>query len=113
MKYELTKLSLASGLKDIILYRLATSVTLENATCYVNTYQNGREAGYEISVYLPKQPIKKVTITEYRNSDQIVVYHDNTACQGLTEDAYKNTKVFNYNDYNGVIEHCTNYLGAL
>lgn len=30
--------------------------------------------------------------------------------QGLSEDAYKTAKFFNYNDYNGVVEYCLEHL---
>lgn len=109
MQYLVTKIMLASGLKDILVHRLSQ---INFDACYfVESYQNGRESGFTISS-TPNSPglTKKVTITECRNSDAIVVYLDNDACQGLSDEAYKSVKTFNPTDYNGVIEYCVKHL---
>ena len=109
MQYDVSKIMLASGLKDILIYRL--SQVDSDACCVVEAYQNGRESGYTVSV-IPNNlgPHKGVTITEYRRSDSIVVYLDNFADQGLNEKSYKSIKEFKPTDYNGVIEYCIKYL---
>lgn len=116
MQIKTTKLLLASGLTNIILYRLS-KLPEDNSSVSVEAFQNGRESGTQIYVERPFQPAmelerleRKVTITESRSTDNIVVYHENFSNQGLSEEAYKNAESFNYNDYSGVIDYCVSYL---
>ena len=111
MRIEPTKLLLANGLKDIILYRLSGTFYTEQAFAYVETYQNGREQGYTITLRNNEINTRRIiTISECRNSDSIMVYTENTANQGLDEESYRNGKSFTKDAYKEVIEHCTEYL---
>jgi len=107
--FIVSKLALASGLKDLIVHRICVAADDdEKSCCFVEPYQNGREIGY--TVFVRSSIRNSVTISECRNSDEIVVYHNNLAFQGLSEEAYKTAKFFDYNDYNGVVEHCVKFL---
>jgi len=114
MQYEITKLHLANGLKDIILYELQGNPKAEKSCCWTESYQNGREQGITITLGLEDRKIEDkyryVTITECRNSDSIVVYKNNIASQGLNESAYKSATHFSPGQYNEVVKFCIDYL---
>ena len=110
MKIEMSKMLLASGIRDIILYELSNIDSLDkNACVFYNCFQNGREQGFTINVY-NNQKIKSITISENRNSDHIVVYLDNFENQGLNEKSYNSAKYFQYGEYSEAINFCKNYL---
>jgi hypothetical protein len=110
MVIETTKVLLASGLRDLILFELGHSVNTEESYCFYDCYQNGREQGFTIYVKVKAEKYKTVTLTECRNSDSIIVYLENDAIQGLSEEAYENAKFFNPGEYSKVVEFCVNYL---
>jgi hypothetical protein len=105
MRFEINKMFLASGLRDLILYSLKNKNRNDQDCCSFNSYQNGREQGFQI--YFKNS---SVTITECRGSDGIVVYKDNHASQGLSEDSYKNAKYFGPGQFNETVEFCVNHL---
>jgi hypothetical protein len=110
MVIESTKLLMASGIRDLILFEInRTKHDIQNARCFVEAYQNGREQGYEIEV-LGENHLRKVTFSEYRSSDSIIVYKGNTAFQGLDDAACKNSTSFKISDYSGVVKYCSQYL---
>lgn len=118
MKITPTKIMLANGLKDILLYRIhgVKNSNYENEELTVSAYENGRENGLTITcIYTVKgeksRTIKSVTFSENRNSDNIVVYLDNySSMNGLSEESYNTAKYFKFNDYDGVISYCINHL---
>jgi hypothetical protein len=114
MKIEVTKSLLASGLRDLVLFKLSRVVEFTNdLRAYWECYQNGREQGFTIKV-VGDNFYRMVTISEQRNSDEIAVYPDNTAMQGLDETSYKTARYFLANDFSGVVEICVKYLtGAI
>ena len=56
----------------------------------IEAYQNGREQGYAIVVDYDNC----FYICEHRNTDMICVYRGKMAMQGLSSDAYGNSKMF-------------------
>lgn len=78
---------------------------LEDATFTVEAYQNGREQGYTINYYIRPMFFKAFFIAQQRNSDDIVVYYGNPSNQSVSEDAYKNSKYFSYQDYDGAAQY--------
>ena len=67
--------------------------------CCVEAYANGREQGYSICYFA--NPILKVSFSENRNSDDIVVYagkDSEFSMQGNVpgDEPYKNAKYFRY-----------------
>jgi hypothetical protein len=64
---------------------------------WLECYSNGREQGYCLHSYR-----RQISFSENRNSDDIVVYVGymfNMQGNGPTDEAYKNRRLFNYNDY--------------
>jgi hypothetical protein len=72
----------------------------------VQTYQNGRENGFTVSLEYDRN----VTFAEYRSSDDIAVYADNFACQGLTDEAYQRAKFFRYDEVKKAATYCFRHL---
>ena len=65
-------------------------------TVYCSTYSNGRENGYHLTTF---DVSRSVSFSEFRNTDQIVVYTGRTidfSMQGNvpSEDVYNNKKFF-------------------
>ena len=58
---------------------------------YMQSYQNGREQGLTIAGL---DNMMVISFAEHRNSDSIVVYCGMTANQGLSDEAWKNSKMF-------------------
>lgn len=102
------KMLLASGLRDLILWKLSHEDD-EEKYVLVDCYQNGRELGYTITV-AGNVISKSVTISECRNSDSIMVYKDNVAMQGLSEPSYQEANCFGADDFSKVVEFCVKYL---
>ena len=109
MFIEISKVLLASGLRDLILYKLSRNDNTDNSVIW-ECYQNGREQGFTISIIGINYKTKSITISEYRNSDNIVVYKNNKAMQGLDEEAYNTSTSFKPNDFSGIIDFCYKYL---
>lgn len=85
----------------------------EEADFTFEPYLNGRESGFSITNFAAKE-MPKVSFSENRNSDQIVVYTGKSSdfsMQGNTpgEQAYKNANYFGAFDYvraaHTVLEH--------
>jgi len=78
--------------------------TLSEDVIYVETYQNGRENGFAVSLGsvfkfgTGKSELGSsdwIYFSENRNSDAIVVYISKTIClQSISEEAYKTAKHF-------------------
>jgi hypothetical protein len=112
MNFKITKMQLATGLKDLILFELSGKAN-EDSSCWTESYQNGREQGcsiYYCNHAKERVETRNVSISENRNSDNIVVYFDNHAFQGMDEQSYKNAKYFKPGQYNEVIKYCVDYL---
>jgi hypothetical protein len=62
---------------------------LNEHTIYIGTYQNGRERGLTL-----EGMYQTITISENRNSDDIVVYIGTPALSGISKDAWKRAKYF-------------------
>ncbi|MEK6832630.1 MAG: hypothetical protein AABY32_01170 [Nanoarchaeota archaeon] len=64
----------------------------------IGSYQNGREQGHSIILWNQDNFNSKwIAFSEYRNSDELVVYesrHD--PMQGLTDSAWENKKFYNF-----------------
>lgn len=99
MQMEFGKFMMTSALCDLVLFELCNNDIQDN--CWKEAYQNGREQGCAIV-----SSTKSVHISENRNNDSIVVYIDNKANQGLTEEAYNNRHYFNYGEYTEVVKFC-------
>ena len=113
MQIETTKVLLASGLRDLILFELAQSVNTEKDYCIYECYQNCREQGFTIKVFNHDFiHNKSITLTECRNSDNIAVYLQNDANQGVSEESYKNAKYFKQGEYSKVVKFCVDYLSG-
>jgi hypothetical protein len=108
MFIETSKVLLASGLRDLILFKLSRNNDTDRV--FWECYQNGREQGFTVSVIGILTKSKSITISEYRNSDSIIVYKDNTAMQGLDEKSYNNCTSFKPDDFSGIIDFCYKYL---
>ena len=84
------------------------SAKLEKTKIYVYPYHNGRERGWQLI-----NDDKAITFSEYRNTDQIVVY-----CGSIQEfnNAIPSDKIyftktfFAYDDYVKAATFCLNYL---
>ncbi len=82
---------------------------------YVECYQNCREQGFTIVARTIKGEYKKrrVTFSEGRTSEKIVVYLGNEAFRGITEKSYKTKRGFgdlDGPDYQRAVDYCVNYL---
>jgi hypothetical protein len=81
-----------------------------NLDVYVGSYQNGREQGISLHVYLP-EAIRGLWLafSENRNSDSIVVYQDDhDPMQCISEKAYANRVFFNKVDV--AVAHLLNVI---
>ena len=78
---------------------------LEDAKFTIEAYQNGREQGYTINYFIRPMFFKVFFIAQQRNSDDIVVYYGNPSNQSVSEDTYKNSKYFSYQDYDGAAQY--------
>jgi hypothetical protein len=78
---------------------------------WVEAYQNGREQGYSIAAYNKKglNPLK-ISFSENRNSDAIVVYAGEHSNQGLSHDAYGHAQYFRYGEYQKAAEYICSLL---
>jgi len=79
----------------------------------VKMYANGREQGYHIQHYGRK--IRGVSFSEYRNTDQIVVYFglaQNFSANGHVPDAktYEKKEFFGNNKHKKAAEFIVNFL---
>lgn len=77
----------------------------EDVECTVNSYINGREYGYTITLahvgdrYIFSKDALWVAFSENRNSDHIVVYTDETLWDDeITEKSYENRKLFEFSE---------------
>ena len=108
-KYEKAEI-----LRNMIIEKLRSYCDAgKNLVISISTYQNGRETGFEIQVsdiIKDEYYSKKVTFSENRNTDQIVVYLNNDGCQGLDDKAYSTAKYFRYDNYGEATEYCYNHL---
>lgn len=82
--------------------------------CTVEAYSNGREQGYCIW-YHPSLPFLKVSFSENRNSDEIVVYKGKDiefSLQGNlpSEEIYQNRKYFRYNEINATAKYIIDFF---
>ena len=86
-------------LKDARIRRL-------NRDHLVEAYQNGREQGFAIQTWnYETHGLIAVSWAEHRNSDDIVVYVGQGENQGLSDDAWKNSKGFRYDDHYGAAQY--------
>jgi len=85
-----------------------------NNNLYLEHYQNCREQGF-IIVNFKKGNTPWVGFSENRNSDDIVVYPSVKSyipTQGMTDDAWKNAKYFQYDEVNKAAKFCIKHLFA-
>lgn len=79
-------------------------------------YENGREHGLCIQLFLPDAQVLNVCVAENRNSDDIVVYlgEVNERFQGdtnvPTQRAYKSAKYFHPGEHVKAAQHIAHYL---
>lgn len=71
----------------------------------VEAYQNGREQGFLVRDIKSKES-KAFYICTARTSDQIVIYHGSYSMQSISEDAYRNRKYFDPDNF----EDAVNYI---
>ena len=64
-------------------------------TVYIECYQNGREQGYSL-IYYTDTSMQSISFSEYRSSEEIVVYHGLHSMRGLSDNAYRNRKFFGF-----------------
>lgn len=60
----------------------------------LKAYRNGRENGYQLVLLSKNLYWTTITWSENKNSDDCVVYVDYCLAEGITEEAYKNRKLF-------------------
>lgn len=83
--------SFARALAVLALLESSESITYSPERIYSRAYQNGREQGVSIWGF---DDFHAYSIAEHRNSDQIVIYRGEQAMQGLSDEAYRNSKCF-------------------
>jgi hypothetical protein len=74
---------------------------------YVEAYQNGREQGFSISGL---KGFKSISFSEHRNAGDIVVYFGTPSNQGLSVDAWKNSKHFPSRHYFEAAEYISQLI---
>jgi hypothetical protein len=84
--------------------------------CSSGCYQNGREQGYSIQAYHKGKGSYWVMFSEFRRSDDIVVYFgspetESMPMQSISEKAYNNAKFFKYNNVSDAADWCIEKLG--
>ena len=87
---------------------IINSVKLERLKIYVYPYHNGREKGWQLT-----NRDKAVTFSEYRNTDQIVVYCGSTTDFKdaiPSEEIYSAKTFFACNEYVKAAIFCLNFL---
>jgi hypothetical protein len=75
-----------------------------NGTAYVEPYQNGREHGWALNYKM-----NRIAFSEYRNSDQIVVYYGplcDFSLQGNvpSDKVYEHREIFNFDEVDNVVQ---------
>lgn len=108
MNFKISKMFLAEGLKNLILFELSHYGD-DDITVYVEAYQNGREQGVAIQAYRDGT-FRSLHISESRNSDQIMMYPNNKAMQGLNDESYKNALCFNPGEYTKAVKDAVEFL---
>lgn len=109
------KITRATRIADIVLphvlraVRKTPELSGKNTEVFVDLYLNGRERGYAIKVFSPGVTLAspRVTFSENRNSDDVVVYPQNAwlvgrdapadridGTHGITEHAYTKRRYF-------------------
>lgn len=106
MIIDQTQVRRARRVADAIIKRLRPVKPKWTGT--LGTYQNGRERGFSITVWPDDGTRRTVTFAENRNSDDLVVYLDNTDMQGLSEAAYRSGRYFQ--DDARAARYATTYL---
>jgi hypothetical protein len=84
---------------------------------HLEAYANGREQGFSVANFNTDK-VKRVAFSEYRNTDQIVVYwgvYSDFSNAGNCPNAeiYKNANFFGDNDIVGAARFIAEYLEAL
>ena len=74
---------------------------------YSRTYHNGRENGFAITRVSDK---KTAYISDFRRSDEIVVYLSNMYDDNITPQAYDNKMLFKYDEYQKVVKYIHQFL---
>lgn len=99
MIYKVSSLLKAEAVVNLVM----TDMSLISHEChiYIESYQNGREQGFTI---VPGYNIG-ISVAENRNSDNIVVYVGKYVMQSISEDAWKNKRLFDYNDFYGAAKY--------
>ena len=98
----------ANVLLSLIEEMITDSVKLEKLKIYVYPYHNGREKGWQLI-----NNNRATTFSEYRKTDQIVVYCGSTIDFENaipSEKIYSAKTFFAYNDYVKAANFCLNYL---
>lgn len=70
--------------------------------CYIEAYCNGREQGYCLHFRNPKHKIVSIMFSEYRRSDNIVVYvdYDSPTINNIpSEESYHEANMFEHGKY--------------
>lgn len=104
-------------LADAVLALFEHLVDNEEKNFHLDPYCNGRERGWCITVFKnkAKNKIKQVVFSEFRNTDEIVVYcgkvGDFTMAGNVPSDkVYDNKTFFNYKDVLGAVLFIQKYL---
>lgn len=80
----------------------------KSITASIECYQNGREHGFILwaffandknGKYMTFLNNKAYYICQHRNSDSIRIYKGKYSMQSVSEDAYSNSKTFDFNDF--------------
>jgi hypothetical protein len=74
----------------------------------IECYQNGREHGHVI--WLTTKNVAYY-ICQARRSDDICIYKGSYAMQSISEDAYRHSNSFKYNDLDGAVDWLLTELG--
>ena len=76
----------------------------DEITGSVGTYRNGRENGLILTVYSGSKTLS-FAVAEYRNSDDIVVYSDESYFTEIDDKMHRNAIYFNYKSEREVVKH--------
>jgi hypothetical protein len=97
----------------VILDRVLPSLASRIGDLKVEAYDNGREQGYTIFTKAEKAIYKNVSFSEYRSSDDIVVYRDFVKPDGSFDDDAYRTRTYFHSDENGIDKAVAFIVSAL
>lgn len=104
--------TVADAVMAVFITRESSNVKLQNMDITVEPYHNGREHGWSLSG-LSASGARTVSFSEYRSSDQIVVYFGDSAdfSDGIPNDqVYKSAKFFPTGSYEKAAKFIAHYF---